>query len=96
MARHRVPLLLPLSAALLLTDCSTEDGADVRQWSWLDNTCQRFRMVLRDSGGWVSVANANSGKVLDVENCGAAAGTNVRQWSWLDNACQQWRLEPTA
>ncbi|KIH98158.1 hypothetical protein LP52_14590 [Streptomonospora alba] len=63
---------------------------------WLDNTCQRFRLAVQDSGGWMSVTNANSGKALDVRDCGTAAGVNVRQWSWLDNACQQWRLEPTA
>ncbi|MUL43043.1 family 43 glycosylhydrolase [Streptomonospora sp. PA3] len=79
-----------------VADCSTADGADVRQWSWLDNTCQRFRLVLQDAGGWVSVVNVNSGKVLDVANCGTAEGVNVRQWSWLDNHCQQWRLAPVA
>jgi hypothetical protein len=25
-------------------DCSTVDGADVRQWSWLNNTCQQWKL----------------------------------------------------
>ncbi|MFD0773982.1 family 43 glycosylhydrolase [Streptomonospora algeriensis] len=82
--------------SLDVAECGSADGTDVRQWTWLDNACQRFRMAVQDSGGWVSVTNANSGKVLDVRDCGTAAGVNVRQWSRLDNACQQWRLEPTA
>ncbi|GAA3737845.1 family 43 glycosylhydrolase [Salinactinospora qingdaonensis] len=76
-----------------VANCDTADGAGVRQWSWLDNTCQRFRLVTTDEGGWVRVENANSGKVLDVANCDTADGADVRQWSWLDNTCQQWRLD---
>ncbi|NYI07706.1 family 43 glycosylhydrolase [Allostreptomyces psammosilenae] len=75
-------------------DCSTADGADLRQWSWLNNTCQRFRFVVTDTGGWVRLTNANSGKVADVADCGTADGVDVRQWSWLNNACQQWQLRP--
>ncbi|WP_457030020.1 family 43 glycosylhydrolase [Kitasatospora sp. P5_F3] len=75
-----------------LADCSGADGADLRQWSWLNNSCQRFRLVLSDSGGWVRLVNASSGKVADVANCGTADGADVRQWTWLNNACQQWQL----
>ncbi|KQV13915.1 MULTISPECIES: family 43 glycosylhydrolase [unclassified Kitasatospora] len=75
-----------------LADCSGADGADLRQWSWLNNSCQRFRLVISDSGGWVRLVNASSGKVADVANCGTADGADVRQWTWLNNACQQWQL----
>ncbi|GAA1185205.1 GH43 family beta-xylosidase [Kitasatospora gansuensis] len=78
-----------------LADCSGADGADLRQWSWLNNTCQRFRLVLSDSGGWVRLANAATGKVADVANCGTADGADVRQWTWLNNSCQQWQLTPS-
>jgi hypothetical protein len=77
-----------------VADCATADGADIRQWSWLNNTCQRFRPVVTDQGGWVRLMNINSGKVADVADCATADGANVRQWSWLDNTCQQWRLQP--
>ena len=76
-------------------DCSTADGADLRQWSWLNNTCQRFRLVFTASGDYVRLVGENSAKVADVANCGTADGADVRQWTWLDNTCQQWRLVPT-
>ena len=76
-------------------DCSTADGADLRQWSWLDNTCQRFRLVTTDTGGWVRIVNQATGKVADVGGLRSAAdGADVRQWTWLNNTCQQWKLTP--
>jgi hypothetical protein len=26
-----------------VADCSTAGGADVRQWTWLNNNCQQWR-----------------------------------------------------
>ncbi|MFD5012427.1 RICIN domain-containing protein [Streptomyces chartreusis] len=26
-------------------NCSSTDGADLRQWSWLNNTCQQWRLM---------------------------------------------------
>ncbi|WP_067831390.1 family 43 glycosylhydrolase [Actinomadura kijaniata] len=79
-----------------VADCGTADGTNVRQWSWLDNACQRFRPEVGDRGGWVRLANPHSGKVLDVADCGTADRADVRLWSWLNNPCQQWRLTPVA
>jgi GH43 family beta-xylosidase len=78
-----------------IADCSGADGADIRQWSWLNNKCQRFRMVFTATGDYVRIVNESTGKVADVANCGTANGTDVRQWTWLNNNCQQWRLVPT-
>ncbi|MGW0934162.1 family 43 glycosylhydrolase [Streptomyces sp. NPDC002666] len=75
-------------------DCSAADGADLRLWSWLDNTCQRFRFLATDAGGWVRIVNQASGKVADVADCSTADGADIRQWSWLGNHCQQWQLKP--
>ena len=74
-------------------DCSAADGADLRQWTWLNNTCQRFRFVVTDSG-YVRIVNQATGKVADVANCSTADAADVRQWSWLANNCQQWKLNP--
>ncbi|MFE0739183.1 RICIN domain-containing protein, partial [Streptomyces sp. NPDC058855] len=74
-------------------DCSTADGADLRQWAWLDNTCQKFRFIATD-GGYVRITNQATGKVADVANCSTGDAADVRQWSWLGNNCQQWRLNP--
>lgn len=78
--------------ALDTADCSTADGADLRQWSRLNNTCQSFRLAITAGGGWVRLINANSGKVADVADCSGADGADVRQWTWLNNACQQWQV----
>jgi GH43 family beta-xylosidase len=79
-----------------IADCSGADGADIRQWSWLNNKCQRFRMVFTATGDYVRIVNESTGKVADVANCGTANGADVRLWTWLNNNCQQWRLVPTA
>ncbi|MES5818772.1 family 43 glycosylhydrolase [Streptomyces sp. RG80] len=78
-----------------VADCSAADGADIRQWSWLNNKCQRYRLVFTASGDYVRIVNESTGKVADVADCGTANGSDVRQWSWLNNNCQQWRLVPT-
>ncbi|BCB82375.1 hypothetical protein Pflav_087850 [Phytohabitans flavus] len=77
-----------------VTNCASADGTDIRQWSWLNNTCQRFRLVLTAVGGWVRLTNQATGKVADVANCGTGDGADVRLWSWLNNNCQQWQLQP--
>ena len=72
--------------------CATANGADVAQWGWLDNDCQRFRFI-PTGDGFVRIENERSGRVLDAAGCGGA-GANVQLWDWLGNACQQFRLEP--
>ncbi|SDP42261.1 Beta-xylosidase, GH43 family [Streptomyces sp. cf386] len=78
-----------------VADCSASDGADIRQWSWLNNKCQRYRLVFTASGDHVRIVNESTGKVADVADCSTANGADVRQWTWLNNNCQQWRLVPT-
>ncbi|MDO0937614.1 family 43 glycosylhydrolase [Streptomyces sp. DG2A-72] len=76
-------------------ECSATDGADIRQWSWLNNKCQRYRLVFTASGDHVRIVNESTGKVADVAECATANGADVRQWTWLNSNCQQWRLVPT-
>ncbi|MGC9541351.1 family 43 glycosylhydrolase [Streptomyces sp. UG1] len=76
-------------------ECSAADGAGIRQWSWLNNKCQRYRLVFTASGDHVRIVNESTGKVADVADCSTANGADVRQWTWLNNNCQQWRLVPT-
>ncbi|MEU9223382.1 hypothetical protein AB0D40_03265 [Streptomyces massasporeus] len=28
-----------------MANCSTADSADVRQWSWLNNNCQQWKLT---------------------------------------------------
>lgn len=76
-------------------DCSAADGANIRQRSWLNNKCQRYRLVFTAAGDHVRIVNESTGKVADVAGCSAANGADVRQWTWLNNNCRQWRLVPT-
>jgi putative hemolysin len=77
-----------------VSNCGGADGANIQQWSWLNNNCQKFRLVISGAGGWVRLEIVSSGKVADVANCGTADGSDVRQWAWLSNNCQQWQLQP--
>ena len=44
--------------------CVNADGARVAQWGWLNNDCQKFRVVATDDG-WSRVENRIAGRVLD-------------------------------
>ncbi|KAB8145980.1 family 43 glycosylhydrolase [Chloroflexia bacterium SDU3-3] len=77
-----------------LENCATADGTNVRQWSDLNNSCQRWSFQ-DTADGYYRIVSAATGKVLDVENCATADGANVRQWSNLSNSCQQWSLVAT-
>ena len=72
--------------------CNAENGANVAQWGWVANACQRFRF-LPTSDGFVRIENEHSGRVLDAAGC-VGAGADVQLWDWLGNACQEFRLEP--
>ena len=72
--------------------CDAGDGANVAQWGWVANACQRFRF-LPTSDGFVRIENEHSGRVLDAAGC-VGAGADVQLWDWLGNACQEFRLEP--
>ena len=48
-------------------------------------------------GGYHRIVNRNSGKALDVANAGTANGSNVQQWAPGSTATtQQWRVEGLA
>jgi len=79
-----------------IANCGSADGADIRQWSWLNNNCQKFRLVYTATGDYVRIVNEATGKVADVANCSTTDGADVRQWTWLNNDCQQWQLRPVA
>ncbi len=76
-------------------NCASSNGTNARQWSDLNNNCQRW--WVEDLGnGYSRIVNVQTSKALDVENCGTADGANVRLWGWLNNNCQQWSLTATS
>lgn len=77
------------SKVLDLNNCDTSDGANIQQYTSLDNECQQWQITRKDNG-YYTIQNVYSSKMLDVVNCGSSNGTNVDQWSDLDNTCQEW------
>lgn len=70
-------------------NCDSKNGANIQQWTNLNNNCQQW-VVTRKSNGYYTIKNANSGKMLDVAYCGTANGSNVDQWTDYNNVCQEW------
>lgn len=73
---------------------STDDGADIVQWTANGQNNQRWEF--RDTGdGHAQVVNVNSGKCLDVYGGAGAIGDGVRitQWTCHSDTNQQWRLQ---
>lgn len=77
-----------------VSECSTADGANVQQWSWLGGNCQRWKVEATDNG-FYRLISQQSGQALDVNECAASDGANVQQWPWSGADCQQWKIEPT-
>ncbi|MBN2274673.1 MAG: family 43 glycosylhydrolase [Bacteroidales bacterium] len=78
--------------AVDVQNCGTANGTNVRQWSWLNNTCQQWVFTDAGNGTWrISPANA-TGTALDVTNCSGSNNANIQLWSWLNNNCQKWQL----
>lgn len=80
------------SKAIDVENCGTGNGTNVRQWSWLNNNCQKFIFTSADAGYWrISPSNA-SGKALDVPNCSGSDNASIQLWDWYNNDCQKWEL----
>ncbi|HYN90197.1 MAG TPA: RICIN domain-containing protein, partial [Ardenticatenaceae bacterium] len=66
-----------------------ESGGSIRQASRLDQSCQHFRLQPVEA---VKLINANSGRVVAVDEGGTADGADVVLWSDTGTAEQQWRF----
>ncbi|WP_443075831.1 RICIN domain-containing protein [Streptomyces sp. TRM 70351] len=73
---------------------STENGADIVQWSRTDAPNQQFRF-LDSGGGWYRLQARSSGKVLDVFEHSTENGARIVQWDDTGAANQQFRIEET-
>jgi hypothetical protein len=67
------------------------EGADIVLEAATGSACQQWRPDERD-GGYVSLGNRHSNKVVEVAACVDADGARVAQWGWLANNCQQFRF----
>jgi hypothetical protein len=77
--------------ALDVYGASTDDGANVVQWTRTNAYNQQFQFV--DSGdGYYRIKARHSGKLIDVSSWSTADGAAIHQWTDLNGANQQFRL----
>ncbi len=73
--------------------CSTSNGTDVQQWSWLNNDCQKWRLTHVGDGYYrISPLHA-SGKAMDVENISTSNGADIILWDYWGGHGQQFRFQ---
>ncbi|MEV7989314.1 RICIN domain-containing protein [Micromonospora sp. NPDC085948] len=71
---------------------STADSAEIKQWSYLGGSNQKWRF--EDAGsGYFRIVNQNSGKCLDVASASTADGANIVQWTCGSGQNQQWQWQ---
>lgn len=63
-----------------VANSSTEDGANIQQYSYGGGSNQQWNVEDTGSGQY-RIANVNSGKVLDVANSSTEDGANIQQYS---------------
>lgn len=73
--------------------CENFDGANVQQWTWLNNDCQKWN-ISSVEGEWhrISPVNAPS-KGLDVDSLSTANGANIMLWEYWGGSNQQFRFQ---
>ncbi|WP_123534401.1 glycoside hydrolase family 11 protein [Halosimplex salinum] len=74
-----------------VTGESTDDGANVQQYSYWGGSNQQWNVT--DTGNGVyKIENVNSGKVLDVSGASTSDGANVQQYTDYGNDNQRFAL----
>ncbi|MFI7534805.1 RICIN domain-containing protein [Streptosporangium sp. NPDC049376] len=72
---------------------STRNGADLHQWTCLDDQPNQEWNLVATSDGYYTLRATHSGKCLDVEGVSTRNGANVHQWTCLDDQPnQEWKL----
>ncbi len=75
--------------SLDVENCGVSAGTNLRQWSWINNNCQKF-IITRVDDVWHRISPVSaSGLAFDVDSYSTADGANVNQWQCLANATNQ-------
>ncbi|MGJ8675448.1 MAG: RICIN domain-containing protein, partial [Pseudoalteromonas sp.] len=79
--------------SLDVANCANSNGANISQWSWLNNDCQKFNISTVD-GIWhrISPVNAPS-KGLDVAANSTVNGANIALYTYTGSYNQQFRFQ---
>ncbi len=81
--------------ALDVIGASTQNGARIQQYDFLNGANQQWRLVPVDSQ-YYQIVNVNSGKVLDDSGFSTTLGTLIQQYDNLGGDNQKWQLVPEA
>ena len=73
---------------------STQDGANIQQWTWNRSGAQRWRVESK-AGGTVQLVSVGSGKCLDVSGRSTAPGARLTQYRCTGADNQTFRLNRT-
>lgn len=71
---------------------SSDDGANIIQYSRTGGTNQQFDVTQRADGSY-TIQPVHSGKSLDVYDWNSDDGAELRQWSFLNNVNQHWYID---
>lgn len=81
--------------ALDVVDCQSHDGADVRIWTWIPGSpCQHWVVTKVAEPNVFTIADGNTGKLLNVAGCSTADAAIVDLWTASGADCQRWRIDP--
>lgn len=86
---YKVSSALKDAAVLDVSGASTGDGANVQLYD-SNGTDAQVWTVSHDDDGYVTLKNANSGKVFDVSGGSANNGANVQQYGSNGTYAQKW------
>ncbi|WP_331351060.1 family 43 glycosylhydrolase [Cellvibrio sp. UBA7671] len=79
--------------SLDVENCAVANGTNMRQWSWINNSCQKF-IVTRVDDVWHRISPANaSDKAFDVNSFSTADGANLMLWTYAGGHNQQFRFQ---
>ncbi|MDE7313350.1 MAG: RICIN domain-containing protein [Eubacterium sp.] len=74
-------------------DGSSQNGANIRQWSYNGSEAQKFRFVSLGDGYYYILTGASGYQsCVDVNAGSAADGTNIQQWGYSNGEMQKYRV----
>lgn len=89
--QYRIVSLLG-NRALDVANNSTDNGANIQQWSYGGGDNQRW-YIRPEANNTFRIQSVRSGKVLDVAGNATTSGANVQQWDWNNSGNQRWTID---
>ncbi|MBQ3352793.1 RICIN domain-containing protein [Candidatus Saccharibacteria bacterium] len=70
---------------------NAQNGTNIQLWVNNNTAAQRWS-IKRDTDGYYTIKNLQSGKSMDVALAGDQNGTNIQAWNSNDTCAQKWRV----